>query len=613
MTALIALIDWQHPSNMQSILPALLQRAPGYTAERCFTYVTEHIALGMLPTRDSHTSAPLVSANERYCVVTDARIDNRAELARTLQCTEQTPSNDSDWILAAYQRWGPNCAQHLIGDYSFIIWDCIERTVFAARDALGMCSLHYANVGTQLCIATQAQQLLGHPQLSTQCNPAALSAWMRGQPDPLQSMFTGVEVLPSGHHLIASATQQRVQAYWQLDASHAVRYRDNAEYAQHLNELLHRCVGDRMRPDRAKVACQMSGGMDSTSITALAQQQTQRQGRDLLVISHTYADHPSCDESELIHATAQQLQLREHHLLATQPYLAMDYTQLYPPTLESPGIVGSPRYTDELALIKQLGAELLLTGSGGDEMTWGHSASYTNRWRAGDWSVLREIMQGCRTHDLPLLKTLVQLLLIPSLPTALKTQLKRLRPSSSQASNQPAWMLQAPAPVNALYQFANPVLQARSAALYNSSTMHSVRSYEHAAALQGVQVTHPFFDRRLAEFSFSIPDDLWNRQGYPKWLLRTTMSPHLPQAVCWKQQKVTFDGFFGQLLQAQAPLIRKLLADTRLAELGIVDTARLLHAFDTTIHAAQPKLPVELLYAVMTQVWFQKYAHLWGM
>ena len=156
--------------------------------------------------------------------------------------------------------------------------------------------------------------------------------------------------------------------------------------------------------------------------------------------------------------------------------------------------------------------------------------------------------------------------------------------------------------------FKNPALQARYEALRRNSTLNSVRSYQRAGASYGIDVRHPFFDRRLAEFSFAIPDDLWIRENRPKWLLRRVMDQHLPASVCWNKKKVIFDSFFGNILRTQAGNIRNILSDTRLQEMGLVDNKRLLAAFDASVNSPQASLNVDLLYALLTQIWFQKYA-----
>ena len=124
----------------------------------------------------------------------------------------------------------------------------------------------------------------------------------------------------------------------------------------------------------------------------------------------------------------------------------------------------------------------------------------------------------------------------------------------------------------------------------------------------GVDVRHPFFDRRLAEFSFAIPHDLWIRHQYPKWLLRKAMEGRLPNSVVWNQHKVVFDQFFGKVIARQANTIRVILSDTRLQDLGVLDNRALLDSFETVVASGGKTLNVDLLYALLTQIWFQRYA-----
>ena len=227
---------------------------------------------------------------------------------------------------------------------------------------------------------------------------------------------------------------------------------------------------------------------------------------------------------------------------------------------------------------------------------------------------------------LPVGATLINLFAKPLLPAALKRPVRKLLGKSEQ-STLPDWVRgtvseqlllgdAAGAPnatsLNAATEFRNPALQARYQALKHTSTFNSVRSYRRAGAQYGIDVRHPFFDRRLAEFSFAIPDDLWIRDNRPKWLLRRAMDQHLPASVCWNQKKIIFDTFFGKLLRSQADTIREILSDTRLQEMGLVNNERLLAAFEKSIGGAQASLNVDLLYALLTQIWFQKYAHHFG-
>ncbi|MBA1330057.1 hypothetical protein QQ73_02325 [Candidatus Endoriftia persephone str. Guaymas] len=270
-----------------------------------------------------------------------------------------------------------------------------------------------------------------------------------------------------------------------------------------------------------------------------------------------------------------------------------------------------------MELLKAAGANVLLTGSGGDEMVWGHSLTYGSRLLRGDLRAVWEVISGCREMQLPLLQTLLQVFVKPFIPESVKNGIRGFRGSPS-SSRLPPWI---PATTvkrlnleerlfgKSSTQFKNPALQARHDALARTSTINSVRSYQQAGLAYGIDVRHPFFDRRLAEFSFAIPDDLWIRDNYPKWLLRKTMDGRLPDSVCWNRQKVTFDRFFGKLIRDQSENIRAILSDTRLQDMGLLDNARLLKAFDDLVKG-EPALNVDLLYVLMGQIWFQKYADL---
>ena len=547
-------------------------------------------------------------------VIADARIDNRDELRDTLAL----PSGGSDaaLILAAYRRWGTDSATHLIGDFAFCVVDDHTRTLLAACDPMNMRPLYHAGKGGLLAFGTRLNDLLHALGMPPRLERAAICDWLVGRPDPGASMLSNVERLRPGHLLQASAGRRAIRRFWNLRPDKQIRYQRPGEYVEHLESLLARCVTDRL-PDRDEaVASQLSGGMDSTSVTALAWRARKDTPTGLLAVSHTYPDCGACDERDLIGDSARFLGLKDHLFIPTASDIELDYRALYPPAFDSPGTVVSPRYIEELKQIRARGARVMLTGSGGDEMAWGHSLSYSRRLLHGDLGVLAEVMRGSRELGLPVLATLLQLFLKPLLPERLLRLRRRLRDDRPW----PDWIPERAARELDLEErlrpppahFRNPVLQARYEALRDSSTYHSVRSYATAGEVIGVDIRHPFFDRRLAEFSFAIPDDLWLRERYPKWLLRKTMSGKLPDSVVWNRHKVVFDTFFASLIKHQQETIFSILSHPGLQDLGLLDNRKLLAAFHAVLANDPPSVTVELLHALMVQIWFQRHAERFG-
>jgi asparagine synthetase B (glutamine-hydrolysing) len=132
-----------------------------------------------------------------------------------------------------------------------------------------------------------------------------------------------------------------------------------------------------------------------------------------------------------------------------------------------------------------------------------------------------------------------------------------------------------------------------------------MRSYQKVADEFGIEVRHPFFDQKIVEFSFAIPQKLLIQGVYPKWLLRQTMQNHLPASICWNKHKTVFDHHFANLIRNNKTELRKLLSHAGLQDLGLVNNKILLDAFDAVVDNPERSLNVDMLYAILTQLWFQ--------
>ena len=552
-------------------------------------------------------------ANDSVKIFFEGRLDARSELIRHLSANVN--ATDSQLLLAAYLKWGQHCTDFLLGDFAFVIVDKSNENVFAACDPMNMYPLYYHLSSDGVCFSSRARLLADLPGVSREVDKIALMGWLSGWPDPQRSLFSHIHLLPSGHQLVWQDEKLRVNVFWQIDPAFSIRYPRLGDYASHLSDVLSQSVADRLRSKSEKITAQLSGGLDSTTVCAFAKQHLLKQNRQLTCLSHSYEETDNCNETGLIHEVITHLDIRESHFLSAETYVDLNFNALYPPDFDSPGTVLSPRYIEELNLVQALGADVMLTGSGGDEMVWGHSLTYFQRLRRGEVSVIAEVIRGSREFDLPVLSTLLQLFLKPMLPERMLQMMRVVRGKKKHALL-PDWI---PAAIikrmnldhhlfqESTVQFDNRALQARYEALRRTSTMSSVRSYQNVANSLGIEVRHPFFDRRLAEFSFAIPDDLWIRDNYPKWLLRKTINDKLPSSVVWKKNKVIFNRFFGKVIAQQADLIRHILSNTQLQDMGFIDNKKLLNSFDLVVKSKGRHLNVELLYALLTQIWFQKY------
>ena len=371
----------------------------------------------------------------RLRLVADARIDNRPELLEQLdEVLTRVPSvTDAHLILGAWTKWGQECPVHLVGDFAFVLWSESDQLLLAACDPMNMRTLYYAQLGEVHWLATEAGQLLRHPDVRVELDEVFLARRLIGWPDHNGSVYRGIERLPAGHTLIArDGSPILVRRFWDIDPARTIRYRRLHDYADHFRELLSRCVSDRLRTD-GSVASEMSGGLDSTTVTALATWHLRSRNTEPLVISHRYPDIASLDETTLIGAMAEHLKVEPHFIDVESSWSPLtDYV----PLAESPGSLVSPLLYREMELVARAGAKVVLSGIGGDEMTWGHPLIFAHRISRGDLAVVQQLLSYCRATELPPLRHLYSTLLRPLLPGRILEPLRRIlgRPDA-----QPWW------------------------------------------------------------------------------------------------------------------------------------------------------------------------------
>ncbi len=497
----------------------------------------------------------------------------------------------------------------------YFISEYSDDGLLVGTDPLGLTPVYYCKVDDAIAFSNMPASLIDILQLEKKLSDEALSGWLAGQPVPELSLYENLRILPAGHYTRCNTQYPTIHRYWNIDPEHRLELPGDDDYARYFRELLHEVVRDYCG-NSDLLACQMSGGMDSTTITSIAQKWQRKRGKRCLAVSHYYRNDPNSDESKLIEDMRQFLLPDVFHFQEVDESRYRNFLALYPAHFDHPGIVVSPRYRDELTDLKQAGVTTLLTGNGGDEMCWGHASAYTQRLRNGEFGVFPEVYRACRDTNMSFAKVARHLFIKPLVPESLLNLARRLKGVSTETFIQlPTWMTdKSRALAAASYNFANPFNErsepvhfARYFALKTSTTFNSVRSYDAVADELGIRVKHPFFDRRIAEFSFAVPPKQLIRGAYPKFVLRNAMTNDLPESVCWRKTKTTFDHHFANLVRENADSLRECLSHTYLADRGLLNNAEVLKAFNNAVYNRQGGIQVDLLFVILTQRWIQTF------
>lgn len=205
-------------------------------------------------------------------IVYNGELYNSNELRSELEgCGHrfQTRNSDTEVLLLSYLEWGAGCVERLNGIYAFSIWEHEKKTLFAARDRLGVKPFFYLHRGSTFLFASELKGILAHPAVKPEVDRGGLAEVLVMGParTPGEGVFRGVKELKPGHCLFYSSRGLKVKRYWSLQSK--THDDDEAATAQRVRELLSNAVSRQLQSDKP-LCTFLSGGLDSSAITALA-------------------------------------------------------------------------------------------------------------------------------------------------------------------------------------------------------------------------------------------------------------------------------------------------------------------------------------------------------
>ncbi len=260
------------PARVERMCDALIHRGP----DGAGVWTAPGIGLGhrRLSIIDLEGSPqPMPSVDGRAVISFNGEIYNYRELRRELEQSGARfkTSGDTEVILAAWQRWGPDCLSRLNGMFAFAIYDLDKRSLFLARDRLGVKPLFLARLSDgSLAFGSELKGLLAHPLLRRRLNPQALDDYLTwGYVPDGRSILAGVEKLAAGHFMLLEHGQpiSAPKRWWDISFEERVRGSE-ADLSAQLVHLMREAVQSRMVAD-VPLGAFLSGGVDSSSVVAL--------------------------------------------------------------------------------------------------------------------------------------------------------------------------------------------------------------------------------------------------------------------------------------------------------------------------------------------------------
>jgi len=522
----------------------------------------------------------------------DGRIDNGEELRAVLATA--AGAGDAELVLAAYERFGPRCVERLLGDFAFALWDGRRRTLFCARDPLGVKPLYYHFDGGRLLIGSEPRQIL--QGVDARPNLALLARYLTDDyTERRETLYRGVHRLEPAHSLTAGPAGIEIRRYWDVDPLHQVRCRDDAEYDARFSTLFREAVAARLAAD-GPVGALLSGGLDSSSIVCTASDlytSGVQEYRGLETWSVLFDTLP-CDEREYIAAVVRRCGFHASfvHYENEDRVPDLDSCREHPEVLYAPITAA---VTSALADAHDKGIRVMLSGTGGDEFLASGFEHLTDLLLAGRFRTLFHQLR-C---DADLCATSAALLfrehcLKPLIPRRVAAPLRRLRRGLA-GNGEPDWLvpgvldrrrLDPEADGNSVAsRFATRSQRSlHRVLLHNSNLSYAIGENDLLASRFGIEYRYPFLDRRVVEFLIAIPERQRWWMDRPKAILRRALRDVLPEEVRERRTKAEFSVVLDREVRGRlAAQVEKLIRDSVLVQMGVVDRAGMLRRFRAVV------------------------------
>jgi asparagine synthase (glutamine-hydrolysing) len=497
---------------------------------------------------------PLPNEDESVVLAMDGRVDNREELQRALSArgAPLRDRSDAELILRAYETWGEESPQHVVGECVFFIWDFRRRQLFAARDAAGTRHFYYHAGNGWFAFASEIAGLLALERIEPRLNESRLLDFLVEEfdrDDEIGTFYQGISRLPAGHAMRVTGRGAETWRYWNPGALSALRFRSLDECAEAFREQLRIAVKCRLRSN-GPVGAMLSGGLDSSSIAGLiAKEFRDALPHPLRTFSLIPEDRRNSEDWKGV-----QEMLKEAWFDPTiiTPVAVHEVYRHYidsVPDLNEPFALAD-RIVDSLVYeaAREKGCRVMLEGMAGDLLFYGSHRSAAIILRGGMVAQIPATLAAWRRHGLQgELATVVSMALRKLAPQGLRAHYRRLRDRYGRL-DEDVKLLHRPLARSLLARRrlerrrdlgrASPATdQSGHARNFTTGLLPFAHEVNGQLALSiGVEPRSPFSDRRIIEFAIRMPLEAKLCAPWYKFLLRKSMAGILPENVRWRRR-----------------------------------------------------------------------------
>ncbi len=377
MCGIAGIVDF---SSNQSVTPQrlthMIEAAPYRGPDEMGLYLDDsaglaHARLSIIDVAGG--AQPIHNETRTMFITYNGEIYNYKELRSRLVALGHSfyTNSDTEVIVHLYEEYGTRALEYLNGQWAFALWDVSKKTLFMARDRLGVRPLHYAQHKSTFLFASEIKSLFASgllvPSINVQSLDQVFTFWTTL---PGRTLFKGIQELPAGHFLIYSQEGMHIQRYWEMPLyPRDAQISDSPKVIElNVRDLLVDSVRVRLEAADVPVGTYLSGGLDSSGVTAIV-------AKDFNPAVKTFGirfEDAAFDEGLHQHKMVKSLGVDHTEIVATHQSIAASFGEVVK-HCEKPLLRTSPVPLYMLSKkVASKGVKVVLTGEGADEICGGY-------------------------------------------------------------------------------------------------------------------------------------------------------------------------------------------------------------------------------------------------
>jgi asparagine synthase (glutamine-hydrolysing) len=327
-----------------------------------------HARLSIIDLSRGHQ--PLGNENGTVWIVFNGEIYNYHELRNQLLAKGHVfkTQTDTEVIVHLYEEFGPQCLEKLRGMFAFALWDENQKSLFLARDRVGIKPLYYSLNRNNIVFASEIKAILADPSINRELAPEIIDRFLTFLYLPgEETLFQGIGKLAPGHYLLLKDGKAEIRQYWDIQFYKPSERPSLRDAEDELSNLVAEAVEMHMIAD-VPVGVLLSGGVDSTAVLSCAAERTDK---EISTFTVGFSDSGIADERPYARLAAEAYGTKHYDMTIS----ASDFADFLPkyvwhmeePVCEPPAV--ALYYVSKLA---RKYVKVLLSGEGGDEAFAGY-------------------------------------------------------------------------------------------------------------------------------------------------------------------------------------------------------------------------------------------------